>query len=152
MQVVGATKPGSWIAQRTIYRLDRPLYRWTDGKVTVPGIAIGIPVVLLTTTGAKSGLERTMPVMGVPLGESIAVIGSNFAQPKAPAWVFNLLADPRATVRWRDRELAVTARSATDEERERVWANAVRLYRGFGEYRKRITERPVQIFVLDPVD
>lgn len=150
MQVLGQTKAGSWIAQRTIYRLDRPLYRWTDGKVTVPGIAIGIPVVLLTTRGAKSGLERTMPVMGVPTGDSLAVIGTNFAQPKAPAWVFNLEADPKATVTWRDRTLEVTARPATDEEREQAWANAARLYRGFAEYRKRITDRPVRIFVLEP--
>ena len=150
MQVVGATKAGSWMAQRTIYRLDRPLYRWTDGKVTVPGVAIGIPVLLLTTTGAKSGLERTMPVMGVPLGEGIALLGTNFGQPKAPAWVFNLEAHPEAVVRWRDRSAVVVARPATDAERELAWTNAARLYHGFAEYRKRITDRPVRMFILEP--
>jgi deazaflavin-dependent oxidoreductase (nitroreductase family) len=149
LQVVGETKAGSWLFQKTLYRLDRPLYRWTDGKVTVPGIAIGIPVILLTTTGAKSGLPRTMPVMGVPVGDSIAIMGTNYGQPKAPAWVFNLEAAPKATVTWRDRSIPVTARPATDDEREKAWTNATRLYRGFGEYRKRITERPVRIFVLE---
>jgi len=149
-QALGATKPGSWFFQRTLYRIDRPLHRWTDGKVTVPGVVIGIPVILLTTTGAKSGLERTMPVMGVPFGDAIAVIGTNYAQPKAPSWVFNLEANPEATISWRDRTVQVTARAATEEERDVVWSRAAMLYRGFAAYRVRITERPVRIFILDP--
>jgi deazaflavin-dependent oxidoreductase (nitroreductase family) len=149
MQVVGASKPGAWLFQRTLYLLDRPLYRWTGGKVTVPGIATGIPVILLTTTGAKSGLERTMPVMGVPLADDIAVIGTNYGQPKAPAWVFNLEAHPEATITWLDRSVRVTARPATQDERDKVWTNADRLYSGFAEYRKRITDRPIRIFVLE---
>jgi deazaflavin-dependent oxidoreductase (nitroreductase family) len=150
MQEVGATKAGSWAFQRTIYRLDRPLHRWTEGRVTIPGIVIGIPVLLLTTTGAKSGLERSMPVMGVPVGDSIGVIGTNYGQPKAPAWAFNLEAHPEATITWRDRVVPVVARPANDAEREVIWTNAARLYRGFAEYRKRITTRPVRIFVLEP--
>jgi len=148
MQVLAETKAGSWTFQRTLYRLDRPLYRWTDGRVTLPGVLTGLPVILLTTTGAKSGLARTMPVMAVPLGHDLAVIGTNFAQPRTPAWVFNLEADPQATVAWRDRSVPVLARSASDDEREEAWTAATRIYRGFAKYRQRITERPVRIFVL----
>jgi deazaflavin-dependent oxidoreductase (nitroreductase family) len=152
LQALGATRQGSWIFQRTLFRLDRPVHRWTHGKVTVAGLISGIPVILLTTTGAKSGLERTMPVMGVPIGDEVGIIGTNYAQPKAPAWVFNLEAEPRARVSWRDRTCEVAARPATEAEREAIWTQAALYYRGFAEYRKRITERPVQIFVLDPVD
>lgn len=150
LQVVGATKPGSWLFQRTLYRLDRPLYRWTDGRVTVPGVVTGIPVILLTTTGAKSGLQRTMPVMATPIGADLAILGTNFGQPKAPAWVANLQANPHAQVTWHDRSVSAVARPATADERERIWQVAISFYRGFAEYRKRITDRPVRIYVLQP--
>lgn len=149
MQAVGETKPGSWVFQRTLYRVDRPIHRWTGGRVMLTSVAAGLPVIMLTTTGAKSGQPRTMPVMGVPLGDDIALLGTNFAQPKPPAWSLNLVAHPRATVSYRDRSAAVTARAATDDERERVWATAASIYRGFAKYRERITERPVRIFVLE---
>ena len=149
MQVVGATKPGSWLFQKTLYRLDRPLYRWTDGRVTVPGVVTGLPVIMLTTTGAKSGLARTMPVMGTPIDDDIAVLGTNFAQPRSPAWAINLEADPHARVTYRSRSVDVVARHATDEERERVWDRAILAYSGFKAYRVRITDRPVRIFILE---
>jgi deazaflavin-dependent oxidoreductase (nitroreductase family) len=149
-QVVGETKAGSWLAQRTLYRFDPTLHRWSQGRLTVPSLVIGIPVLRLTTTGAKSGLQRTMLVMGVPLGRDLALMGTNFGQPKAPAWVFNLDAEPKAKVAWGDRAVDVVARAATDDEREQAWTTAADQYRGFAAYRKRITERPVRIFVLEP--
>jgi deazaflavin-dependent oxidoreductase (nitroreductase family) len=152
MQVVAQTKPGSWVLQRTLYRLDRPLYRWTDGRMTVPGVVTGLPVIMLTTTGSKSGLARTMPVVGIPLAGDIAVLGTNFAQPRSPAWALNLEAEPRARITYRNRAVDVVARPATDDEREAAWTGAIRAYRGFRAYRERITDRPVRIFVLQKAD
>jgi len=149
MQSVAQTKQGSWFFQRTLYRVDRPVYRWTGGRLMLSTVAAGLPVIMLTSTGAKSGQLRTMPVMGVPLGEDIALLGTNFAQPSAPAWSFNLAANPQATAAYRDRTATVIARAATDEEREAVWVKATELYSGFAKYRQRITERPVRIFVLE---
>jgi deazaflavin-dependent oxidoreductase (nitroreductase family) len=149
MQVIAETKPGSWALQRSLYRLDRPLYRWSDGRLTIPQVVTGLSVIMLTTTGAKSGLPRTMPIAGIPLGDDIAVMGTNFAQPRSPAWALNLEADPRARVGYRDRSVDVVARPATDEERERAWTTAAAAYRGFRAYRQRITDRPVRIFVLE---
>ena len=85
-----------------------------------PEVLAGLPVIMVTTTGARSGLPRTMPLAGIPCGDDLAVVGSNFAQPSTPAWVHNLEADPQATVVWRDRSVAVRARPATDAERELV--------------------------------
>jgi deazaflavin-dependent oxidoreductase (nitroreductase family) len=152
MQVVAQTKPGSWALHRTLYRLDRPLYRWTDGRMTIPGIFTGLPVIMLTTTGSKSGLSRTMPVVGIPLAGDIAVLGTNFAQSRSPAWALNLEAEPRARVAYRNRAVDVVARPATDDEREAAWTGAIRAYRGFRAYRERITDRPVRIFVLQKAD
>lgn len=148
VQAVAATKPGSWALQRTLYRLDRPLFRWTDGRVTLPGILTGLPVLMLTTTGAKSGQPRTMPVGGIPVGSDIALLGTNFAQARTPAWAVNLEAHPQARVSWRGRALDVMARPADEAEREEAWTAAARYYRGFADYRRRIEDRQVRIFVL----
>lgn len=149
VQKVAATRAGSWFFQRTLYRLDRPLHRRTGGRLTVPGVLAALPVIMLTTTGARSGLPRTMPLAGVPVGDDLAVVGSNFAQRRTPAWVHNLEANPQAAVAWRGDPVTVTARPATDAERDLVWARATELYGGFSEYRRRITDRTVRIFVLE---
>ena len=148
-QLAAVTKAGSWFFQRTLYRVDRPLFNWTDGKFTLSSFASGLPVILLTTTGAKSGLPRTMPVAGIPLGDDLVLMGTNLAQPNTPAWVLNLEAHPRARIEWQGRSVDVVARPATPEEREAAWAAATAYYRGFAAYRKRITERPVRILVLE---
>ena len=148
VQRMASTRAGSWVFQRTLYRIDRPLHRWTGGRLTAPGLLAGLPVIMVTTTGARSGLPRTMPLAGIPCGDDLAVVGSNFAQPSTPAWVHNLEADPRATVVWRDRSVAVRARPATEAEREVVWARGAQVYGGFSKYRERITDRTVRIFVL----
>lgn len=151
MQRAAMTKAGSWTFQRTLYRIDRPLYRWSKGRFTVPDLATGVPVIMLTTTGAKSGLARTMPVAGIPDEnvEGIYIMGTNYAQPKTPAWVFNLEAEPWCDVSWRGRNAPAIAHAVTDsQEREMAWARASEFYLGFTAYRQRIAHREVRIFRL----
>lgn len=151
MQRAAKTKAGSWTFQRTLYRVDRPLYRWTKGRLTVPDLATGVPVIMLTTTGAKSGLARTMPVAGIPDPDTdgIFIMGTNYAQPRTPAWVFNLEAEPRCEVSWRGRNALAVAHAVTDaREREQAWSRASEFYLGFTDYRKRISDREVRIFRL----
>jgi deazaflavin-dependent oxidoreductase (nitroreductase family) len=153
LQRLAKSKPGSWVFQRTLYRIDAPLLRATGGRVSLPGISTGIPVILLTTTGAKSGLARTMPVAGIPddpLGPcDILVFGTNFAQPRTPAWALNLRAEPRCEVSWHGRSAAALAIAVTDpEERDAAWVQAARYYVGFTAYRERIQHREVSIFRL----
>jgi len=151
MQRIGSTKPGSWLFQRTLYRIDRPLYQWSNGKVTLPGPLTGLPVVMLTTTGAKSGLPRTMPVAGIPFGDDLLILGTNYAQGNTPGWVFNLEKDPRATVAWRGRSAAAIATRLPDERMDEAWQAAGRVYVGFPKYRERIDDtREVRAFVLAP--
>lgn len=151
MQRVGASTAGAWVFQRTLYRVDRPLHRWSDGRLTVPGLLTGLPVIMLTTTGAKSGLPRTMPVAGIPYGDDLAVLGTNYAQAPTPGWVFNLLANPHATVAWKSRTRRVRARLVPPEEMDGVWQASEAVYSGFPMYRGRIADsRDVKAFVLEP--
>lgn len=153
MQSAAQSKAGAWVFQRTLYRIDRPLHRWSKGRYTVPWVLTGLPTIMLTSTGAKSGLARTMPVAGIPLegvhGSDIGVVGTNFAQPKSPAWVFNLSAHPQCTVAWKDRSEPAIAVEVTDpDEREALWRKATEVYVGFAAYRQRINHREVRMFRL----
>ena len=149
MQKVASTKPMAWFFQKTLYPIDKRLFRWTDGKVTVPGIVAGLPVVLLTTTGRKSGEPRTMPLLGVPVGDDLAVIGTNYGTDHTPGWVYNLEADPAATIEFRGREVDVRARPAADSEYETAFELAAAVYPGYAAYRERVTGRDIRVFVLE---
>ena len=78
-------------------------------------------MLLLTSTGARSGRRQTSPMMYVRDGDSLVVFASNSGAPRAPSWYRNLLAHPEATVEVGDRRLSVTARVTAGEERERLW-------------------------------
>ena len=143
-QRIAASGPGAWVFQRTLYPVDKMLYKRTDGRLTVPGLMAGLPVIMLTTTGAKSGEPRSMP-----LGDDLAVIGSNYGQQRTPGWVYNLETDPAATVSYRDRSVEVTARAATDAEADEAFEIAASFYPGYGKYRARASHRTIRVFVLE---
>jgi deazaflavin-dependent oxidoreductase (nitroreductase family) len=149
VQRFAASRPGSWLFQKTLYAIDRPLFRATDGRLSGPGLLAGLPVIMLTTTGAKSGRPRTMPLVGIPLGDDLAVIGSNYGQQHTPGWVYNLLANPAATVAYRDRSVEVTARPATDAEADQAFDVGATFYPGYGKYRARAGHRLIRVFVLE---
>jgi deazaflavin-dependent oxidoreductase (nitroreductase family) len=150
VQQIAASGPGAWVFQRTLYPVDRVLFRLTNGRVTVPGLLAGLPVLMLTTTGARSGKDRTMPLVGIPIDDDIAVIGSNFGQESTPGWVYNLRATPTATVAHRSTTVNVTARSADDAETERAFEIGAAFYGGFPKYRERAAHRDIEVFVLEP--
>ena len=87
------------------------MYRWSGGRTTVAAVLSGLPIVMLTTTGAKSGRKTSSPVLGFEEGDDVIVIGSNYGQAHHPAWVHNLRANPRAQLEirgWRARPRATT--------------------------------------------
>lgn len=148
MQRIGASPPGAWFFQRTLYPIDKWLYRKTKGRVTVPGIVAGLPVVMLTTTGAKSGQRRTMPLLGVPVGQDLAVIGSNYGQERTPGWVYNLEANPGATISYGGQDVDVVARRADDQEADEAFRLAEPIYAGYAHYRERAAHREIRVFIL----
>ncbi|MBF6211134.1 nitroreductase family deazaflavin-dependent oxidoreductase [Nocardia puris] len=132
---------------RTLTPLDRKLLERTDAKYTVLG-PIGAPVILLTTTGRKSGQPRTQPLLYVHDGDTLYVIGSNFGQAHHPAWTGNLLAEPRATVAIAGERIRVRATPVTEEAvKESVFARFVEITGAYAAYRDRTT-RDLRIFAL----
>ncbi len=124
-----------------------PLYRASGGRI---GGRVGrAPVLLLTTTGRKSGQKRTAPVVYLADGERLIVIGSNAGNARAPAWSLNLKANPEAAVEVGRKRIEVRARVAEGEERAELWRKSNEQYAGFDDYEAR-TSRDIAVFVLEP--
>lgn len=122
-------------------------YRVTAGRV---GHRLGkVRVLLLTTTGRKSGRPWTTPLSYLRDEENFVVIASYGGSDTHPAWYLNLEANPKATVEVGNRILKVSARTATPEERERLWPQAVAMYRGYEGYQRR-TARKIPLVILTP--
>jgi deazaflavin-dependent oxidoreductase (nitroreductase family) len=107
-------------------------------------------MLLLDHAGAKSGVERTTPLLYVRDGEDIVVIASKGGFPKHPAWYHNLIANPDTRVQVGSHVLPVHARVAKPEERERLWALAVKAYPGYEDYAVRSKGREIPLVVLEP--
>ncbi|HET6570253.1 MAG TPA: nitroreductase family deazaflavin-dependent oxidoreductase [Solirubrobacterales bacterium] len=140
-QMMGAT------GLRWAGKLNVPLYRLSGGRLM--GKVNEAPVLLLTTTGRKSGQRRTAPVVYLADGESYVVIGSNAGHSRPPAWSLNLKATPEAEVEVGRRRIPVRARVAEGEERADLWRRHNEQYSGFDEYEAR-TDRDIALFVLEP--
>lgn len=135
--------------QRAATKLHSFVYRATDGGV---GKRIfGSPVLLLTTTGRKSGRERTVPLLYLKDGEDLVVVGSNGGTATPPAWWLNLKANSEATVEVGGRKVRVRAEEARSEEKERLWPKLVEMYGGYEDYRHR-TDREIPVVFLRPVN
>jgi deazaflavin-dependent oxidoreductase (nitroreductase family) len=145
-----ASGPGSWLFARILHRIDRPIHRLTRGRYTFASLLSGIPVVMLTTTGAKSGQPRTVPVLGIPVQGGIAIVASNFGQYRQPAWYHNLRAHPDAEVVVDGTHRRVRAVEADDQRRAQIWQQGLRVYPGFDQYERRAAHRRISVFVLEP--
>jgi deazaflavin-dependent oxidoreductase (nitroreductase family) len=120
-------------------------FRASGGKVG--GQFEGAPLLLLTSTGAKSGEARTTPVMYLPDGERMAIFASKAGAPTNPAWYHNLLANPSATVEVGAETVEVQAIVAAGEERERLYNRQAELYPQFTDYAQKTT-RQIPVVVL----
>jgi deazaflavin-dependent oxidoreductase (nitroreductase family) len=117
-------------------------FRANGGKVGGP--FAGAPLLLLTTTGARSGRAYTTPVMYLPDGERMLVFASKGGAPTNPAWFHNLVAHPDATVEVDDERFPVRATVTSGEERERLFLRQAELYPAFADYARKTTrEIPV---------
>jgi deazaflavin-dependent oxidoreductase (nitroreductase family) len=132
---------------RAVGKLNVPLYRATRGRLF--GRIGRAPVLLITTTGRRSGEPRTAPILYLADGPRLVVIGSNAGNERPPAWALNLLANPDAEVQIRGERRRVRARVAEGEERAELWRRMNDQYDGFDGYRER-TARDIRLFVLDP--
>lgn len=133
---------------RVVTALHPVAYRMLGGAGPL-GRNFGMRNVILTTRGRRSGKDRPAPLYAFEDGDRIVVIGSNAGRANHPAWVENLRADPRATVRIGRQVRSVRAREADGAERERLWALAVDAFPGYARYQQRAARR-IAVVVLEP--
>ncbi|MGE5635989.1 MAG: nitroreductase family deazaflavin-dependent oxidoreductase [Nocardioidaceae bacterium] len=126
------------------------MHRLTRGRHTLASLVSGLPVVTLTTTGARSGEPRTVPVLGLPTPDGVAVIASNWGQRRHPDWYHNLRANPVGQITVGGVTRRFRAEEATGEERDRIWEEGLRIYPGWGQYEARASHRRFTVFVLRP--
>ena len=122
-------------------------YRLTGG--VIGGSLAGRPILLLTTTGRKSGRQRTTPLQYLEDGGNMVLVASNGGNPRHPVWWLNLERNPEAEVQVRNEKRRVTAEKAEGEERERLWGLVVEMYSGYEGY-QRTTNREIPVVVLRP--
>ena len=131
---------------------DKFIQRVTKGRVTILDIA-GLPNLMLTVKGRKSGVPRTTPLLCVPYRDGNLIAGSNFGQLKPPVWVVNVRAASEkgelVGVRTRRRPHQASARELSGEEREEAWAHMVKTWPNYARYAER-TDRTIPVFFLEP--
>lgn len=132
---------------KVVTSLHIALYRATGGRIG--GSLAGLKILLLTTVGRRTGRARTTPLGYLPEGSDMLIVASNGGNPWFPAWWINLRESPAAQVQVGSRKLAVTARKASPEERERFWPRLVDAYHGYAAYEQKTT-REIPVVILSP--
>lgn len=111
----------------------------------------GLPVVIVTNLGTKSGKLRKTPVMRVEHGGSYAVVASKGGAPEHPVWYYNIRDNPRVELQDGPRKQDMIAREVSGDERAQWWQRAVAAYPSYAEYQEK-TSREIPVFVLEPAD
>lgn len=145
VQKVSSTRGFARVAPYVIPALDRAVHRLTRGRLLLS--ARMLPGVVLTSTGARSGLPRRTPLACMPEadGRSWLLVGSNFGRTGHPAWTANLLAHPDASVSWRGADMSVTARLLAGEERAAAWRALLEFWPPYATYQARVA-REIRVF------
>ncbi|EGG48065.1 MULTISPECIES: nitroreductase family deazaflavin-dependent oxidoreductase [Streptomyces] len=134
--------PTQWVREQV------ELYESSGGTEGTTLGDTGLPVIILTTRGARSGKLRKTPLMRVEHEGRYAVVASLGGAPKHPVWYHNVLADPRVTLQDGPVRQDMTARELTGEEKAEWWERAVAAYPAYADYQKK-TDREIPVFVLE---
>jgi len=145
VRALGRTRAFAWVFSRVLPPIDA---RFARRRRSLTSLGTDFPACYLTTTGRRTGAERTVPLLYVADGDRVVLIASNWGQPNHPAWALNLDADPKARVSVDGVERPYRARRATSDEESRYWREAVEFWPGYTDYRARAS-REIRMFVLD---
>ncbi|MFD5543504.1 nitroreductase family deazaflavin-dependent oxidoreductase [Streptomyces sp. NPDC127079] len=135
--------PAAWVREQV------ELYESSGGKEGNTLMDTGLPVILLTTLGAKSGKIRKTPLMRVEHDGKYAVVASQGGAPKHPVWYFNVKSEPHVELQDGTVKQDMTAREVTGAEKAEWWERAVAAFPPYAEYQKK-TDREIPVFVLEP--
>jgi proline iminopeptidase len=123
-----------------------------DGHmITLPNSPVPVPTLLLTTTGRVSGEKFLFPLIYGTTGDGYAIIASKGGAPEHPGWYRNLVADPIVEIQVGAKRLRAKARTATGDERARLWNEMAAIFPPYDDYRKKAVGREIPVVVLDPV-
>jgi len=126
------------------------LYEGSGGTEGVTLRDTGLPCIIITHKGGKTGAIRKIPVMTVKVGHSYVLVGSYGGRPKNPVWVYNLRAHPDVEIRDRTEVMKMTVREVHDDpERQRLWDAAAEAYPPYIEYQAK-TDRKIPVFIAEP--
>jgi len=127
------------------------LYEGSDGAEGTTLLDTGMPCIIVTHVGNKTGATRKIPLMRVKVEEGYVLIGSMGGQPKNPVWVYNLRANPDVEIRDQTVVTEMRVREVTDEqERERMWAASTEAYPPYDDYQAKTT-RKIPVFIAEPL-
>jgi F420H(2)-dependent quinone reductase len=146
---LAATRYGMWMFHFYVQMIDLPVSRLTKGLFVPSAYWDVMPIIYLTTTGAKSGISHSTPLLCIPDGENLILVGSNWGNPKNPNWAYNLRAHPQTQVRRGKTAKDFSVRELHGEERAAYWQKAVRFYPPYVSYERR-SNRTLPIFLLEP--
>ena len=138
--------PRQWVAEQV------ELYEGSGGTAGLTLRDTGLPVIIVTNRGRKTGAIRKTPLMRVVDGANYILVASQGGAPEHPVWYHNLKADPRIEVRDQTEVYSMRAREVTDPaERERLWGLAVKAFPPYQDYQAK-TQRVIPVFLTEPVD
>jgi deazaflavin-dependent oxidoreductase (nitroreductase family) len=146
---VGTTRIASAVSRVVMPGLDRFILRLSGGRSTATTWLLGIPTLWVTTRGARSGELRRVPLLGIPIDDDLALLGTRFGYQSTPSWVFNIESDPDVEITYRGRSVRAAARAAGPEEESRIWEHAGQIYPGYLLYADRAPHRRIRVFVLE---
>lgn len=145
VQRVAGSRAFAKVGPHVVPRIDRVLNRAFGGRVLMSSMML--PCAVVTTTGRKSGLPRESPLATVPLDGDLYVVGSNFGREHHPAWSWNLLDDPHATVSFRGEQYAAVAHLLDPDEKAATWPRLIAAWPLFDQYVER-SGRDIRVFRL----
>jgi deazaflavin-dependent oxidoreductase (nitroreductase family) len=150
----GLDRPSTRTIIKTMSVLHTRLYKATGGRLGKKwhvGSALrkGVPICLLTTTGVKSGLPRTVPLLHLDDGDNVVLVASQGGLPTNPQWLRNIQADPDVSIQVRRKVRPMRARVATPDERDMLWPRLVDLYADFASYQT-WTDREIPVVICEP--
>jgi len=151
VQKAVAIVPMSLVPARALLRIDRGFFRLSRRRTTFSAWVSGLPIVMLTTTGARTGQPRTLPVLGLRDGDRLVVIASNYGRPGNPGWYHNLLAHPLVVVTWRGSAIQMQARELKGQERQFHIVRGLKAYPWWEQYHRRAAPRQIPVIMLEPV-
>ncbi|TFV56733.1 nitroreductase family deazaflavin-dependent oxidoreductase [Mycobacterium sp. PS03-16] len=146
LEAFARTPAGDWYVRRIAPVIDPPLLRLTGGRVSS---VYPVPVMMLTTTGAKSGQPRSHPLLYLEDDDGLILVASNYGSTRHPAWYRNLTANPVVDVLAGTHSGTYAASEITDPaQRAHAWDLAVDLYAGYGDYEQRAGDRTIPLIRL----